>query len=434
MSEKVLKVLANCPQGLTEPQKAQARENIGAQVSLVEGDHIHIDGNRISADGATVDQVFDGASENAQSGVAIQAELENKQDKLTEGTGIHIDENNVISADIPDFPEIVTLQHTQGQDTETPVEKLRLDIDFGTIMADNAEIGLMAPLPTVADEGKYLKVNGDVLTYGTVDDKTFIATYNVTTWAEVKAAYDAGKAIILVGANFGSNVHTQMTLYNYSTTSGQSEKFMFAPTVTPRVAAYIKYYATLDQNTGWSKDYFSNTAPTKCGGIFQLAGDETTYNLVEHRGWSCNEIYNFDVKFFSSPNACNIYIGYVSGNQSLKVDVIGTRRNVRNDLKAQIDATTTVQTYVRDIDAWSRIVLVDQPLTSANPRIDLATLGPQEQSNYNYDIYWDLDIIVHQWGVTGSTSPCYHLHIEKYGDPDGGHSYLFGTLAGTDLY
>ena len=430
MSEKVLKVLANCPQGLTEPQKAQARENIGAQVSLVEGDHIHIVGNRISADGATVDQVFDGTSENAQSGVAIQAELDNKQDKLTEGTGIHIDGNNVISADIPDFPEIVTLQHTQGQDTETPVEKLRLDIDFGTIMADNAEIGLMAPLPTVADEGKYLKVNGDVLTYGTVDDKTFIATYNVTTWSEVKAAYDAGKAIILVGANFGSNVHTQMTLYNYSTTSGQSEKFMFAPTVTPRVAAYIKYYATLDQNTGWSKDYFSNPAPTTTGGVYQLTGDETTYTLASHRGWLSNNVFNFDVKFFCSPNACNIYLAYV--DQPFTVDIVGTRRNVRNDLKSQIDSTTTVQSLVTSIDVWNRIVMTGETLNSSSPRIDLATLGPQEISNFDYDIYWDLDIILNR--LAGESKPAYHLHIEKFGKPSPGHSYLFATLTGSDLY
>ena len=265
-------------------------------------------------------------------------------------------------------------------------------------------------------------------------DNLFVATYGVTTWNEMEAAYNANKAIILVGADFGSNVHPQMTVSDFNNTTGQSRKFQFAPTATPRVAAYYRYYAVLDETDGWSKGYLSGTAPTKCGGIFTLSGDETTYNLIEHRGWLCNGVYSFDVKFFSSPNACNIYIGYVTDNQSLKFDVVGTRRNVRNDLKAQIDATTTVQTYVRNIDAWSRIVNTDQPLTSANPRIDIATLGPQEQTNYDYDIYWDLDLIVRQWGVLNPESPCYHLHIEKYGDRDAGHNYLFATLAGTDLY
>lgn len=267
-----------------------------------------------------------------------------------------------------------------------------------------------------------------------VPDNLFVATYGVTTWQELEDAYDANKAIILVGADFGSNVHPQMTVSDFNSTSGQSRKFQFAPTATPRVAAYYRYYAVLDENDGWSKGYLSGTAPTKCGGIFTLSGDETTHNLIEHRGWLCNGVYNFDVRFFSSPNACNIYIGYVTDNQSLKVDVVGTRRNVRNDLKAQIDANTTVQNYVRNIDSWTRIVNVDQPLTSANPRIDIATLGPQEQTFYDYDIYWDLDLIVHQWGVLNPESPCYHLHIEKYGDPDAGHNYLFATLAGTDLY
>lgn len=262
----------------------------------------------------------------------------------------------------------------------------------------------------------------------------YVVEYGVSTFSDVLAAYNANKAIILVGADFGINVHPQMMVSDFNTTTGQSRKFQFAPTATPHVAAYYRYYAVLDENDGWSKGYLSGTAPTKCGGIFTLSGDETTHNLIEHRGWLCNGVYNFDVKFFSSPNACNIYIGYVTDNQSLKVDVVGTRRNVRNDLKAQIDANTTVQNYVRNIDSWTRIVNVDQPLTSANPRIDIATLGPQEQTFYDYDIYWDLDLIVRQWGVLNPESPCYHLHIEKYGDPNAGHNYLFATLAGTDLY
>jgi hypothetical protein len=260
----------------------------------------------------------------------------------------------------------------------------------------------------------------------------YVATYNVSTFNDVLAAYNAGKAIILTGADFGSNIHTQMLMYDFNTSSGQTRKFQFAPTVVPRVAAYYKYYATLDETNGWSKDYFSNTVPTKCGGIFQLSGDETAHNLIEHRGWLCNGIYNFDLKFFCSANACNIYLSFV--DQAFHVDVVGMRRGIRNDRMASIDQTTTVQTLVRDIDVSSRIVMTEQPLNATNQRIDIATLGPQELSNYNYDIYWDLDLIFTQWGVTGSTSPCYHLHIEKFGQPSAGHSYLFATLTGSDLY
>lgn len=411
--EKLNKVCTNFEQDFTEAEKAQARRNIGAQQELIQGSNIEIVGNTISAIVPTpepqpIPEVND-------------AQLTIQKNGATVGTF-------TANASVPSVVNI-----------SVPTKTSDITNDSGFITS--------ADLPTVGNGQITIQTNGDTVDSFKVNqssaktiniavppDNLFIAEYNVSTWAQVKAAYDAGKAIILVGADFGSNIHTQMALYDFNTTAEQTRKFLFAPTVTPRVAAYYRYYAVLDETDGWSKNYLSGTAPTKCGGIFQLTGDETTYNLVEHRGWLCNEIYNFDVRFFSSPNACNIYIGYVTGNQSLKVDVVGTRRNVRNDLKSQIDQTTTVQTYVRDIDAWSRIVKVDQPLTSADLRIDLATLGPQEQSNYNFDIYWDLDLIFHQWGVTGSASPCYHLHLEKYGDPGAGHSYLFGTLAGTDLY
>lgn len=260
----------------------------------------------------------------------------------------------------------------------------------------------------------------------------YVATYDVSTFSDVLAAYNAGKGIILTGADFGSNIHTQMLMYDYNTTSGQTRKFMFAPTVVPRVAAYYKYQAILDETSGWSKDYFSNTAPTKCGGVFQLSGDEVAHDLVKHRGWLCNNIYNFDLKFFCSPNACNIYLAYV--DQPFHVDIVGTRRDVRNDRKASIDQTTTVQTYVTNIDSWSRIVMTSRDLNATTPRIDIATLGPQELSNYDYDAYWDLDLIFTQWGVTGTEPPCYHLHIEKFGQPSAGHSYLYATLTGSDLY
>ena len=260
----------------------------------------------------------------------------------------------------------------------------------------------------------------------------YVAEYGVSTFNDLLDAFNAGKVIILKGADFGSNIHTQMLMYDYNTTTGQTRKFQFAPTVVPRVAAYNKYYAILDENDGWSKNYFSNTVPTKCGGVFTLSGDETTHNLIEHRGWLCNNIYNFDLKFFCSANACNIYLAYV--DQALLVDVIGMRRGIRNDLKSQIDQTTTVQRLVRDIDVSSRIVMTEQPLHASSPRIDIATLGPQEIVNYDYDVYWDLDLIVNQWGVTGGSNPCYHLHLEKFGNSTAGHNYLFATLAGTDLY
>jgi hypothetical protein len=259
----------------------------------------------------------------------------------------------------------------------------------------------------------------------------YVATYNVSTWSEVKAAYDAGKVIVLEGANYGSNVHTQMMMYNYSTTSGQTEKFLFAPTKNLRVATASKYWATLDETAGWASDYYSNAYPNISYGIFQLSGDETARSLVEHRGYLSNNVFDFDIKYFSSLNACNIYIGYV--DQPLEFDVIGTRRLIRNDLKRAASSSTTVYDLVNNIDKTDRIIINAQTLNGANPRIDIATLGPQEQSLSSADIYWDLDLLVRQSGVLGGLYSGFHLHIEKYGDESTNNNYIFATIAGTDL-
>ena len=328
------------------------------------------------------------------------------------------DSNFITSADLP----------TVGNGTIT-IQKNSSTVDsFTTNQNTNKTIDISVPTKTseLTNDSSYITLS-DVPACN-----LYVAEYGVSTFNDVLAAYNAGKAIILVGADFGSNIHTNMLMYDFNTTTGQTRKFQFAPTVTPRVAAYYKYYATLDETNGWSKNYFSNTAPTKCGGIFTLSADETAHDLVKHRGWLCNGIYNFDVKFFCSANACTIYLAYV--DQPFHVDIVGMKRGIRNDRLASIDQTTTVQTYVRDIDVSNRIVMTNQPLNSTDQRINIASLGPQEIVNYDYDVYWDLDLIFTQWGILGSELPCYHLHIEKFGNATAGHNYLFATLTGSDLY
>jgi hypothetical protein len=362
------------------------------------------------------------------------------------------DSGFITSADLPSV----------GNGTIT-IQKNSTDVDsFTTNQSSNKTINITVPtktsdltndsnfvtssdLPTVNDGTLTLQVNGvDLQTFSanSATNKTaniiippecyvYVATYNVSTWAEVKAAYDAGKVIVLEGANFGSNVHTQMLMYNYSTTTGQTERFYFAPTINQRVATASKYWAILDENAGWTSGYYSNAYPNISYGVFQLNGDETARSLVEHRGYLSNNVFNFDVKYFSSLNACNIYIGYV--DQPLEFDVIGTRRLIRNDLKRAASSSTTVYDLVNNIDKTDRIIINAQALNSANPRIDIATLGPQEQSLSSADIYWDLDLLVRQSGVLGGLSSGFHLHIEKYGNESTNNNYIFGTIAGTDL-
>lgn len=438
MSEKIEKLLCNVAQGLTPTEQKQGRDNLGLADVAASGSYNDLV-DKPSIPSAQVN------SDWAETDTSSKAFILNKPGLATVAT----------SGDYRDLSHRPSIPSV-GNGTIT-LQVNNTDVDsFTTNQSSSKSINLSVPtnvselnndagyLTSVGSGNLTIQRNGvDVETFNAnssvnktanivVPDNLYVATYNVSTFNDVLAAYNAGKAIILVGADFGSNIHTNMLMYDYNTTSGQTRKFMFAPTVVPRVAAYYKYQAILDETSGWSKDYFSNTAPTKCGGIFQLSGDEVAHDLVKHRGWLCNGIYNFDLKYFCSANACNIYLAYV--DQPFHVDIVGTRRDVRNDRKASIDQTTTVQTYVTNIDSWSRIVMTSRDLNATTPRIDIATLGPQEISNYDYDVYWDLDLIFTQWGVTGTEPPCYHLHIEKFGQPSAGHSYLFATLTGSDLY
>lgn len=438
MSEKIEKLLCNVAQGLTPTEQKQGRDNLGLAEVAASGSYNDLV-DKPSIPSAQVNS--DWLEQNSSS----KAFILNKPELATVAT----------SGDYRDLSHRPSIPSV-GNGTIT-LQVNNTDIDsFTTNQSSSKSINLSVPtnvselnndvgyLTEVGSGNLTIQRNGvDVETFNAnssvnktaniiVPDNLYVAEYGVSTFNDLLDAFNAGKVIILRGADFGTNIHTEMLMYDYNTTTGQTRKFQFAPTVTPRVAAYYKYYATLDEANGWSKNYFSNTAPTKCGGIFQLSGDEVAHDLVKHRGWLCNNIYNFDVKFFCSANACTIYLAFV--DQAFHVDVVGMKRGIRNDRLSSIDQTTTVQTYVRDIDVSTRIVMTEQPLNSTDQRINIASLGAQEIVNYDYDVYWDLDLIFTQWGITGSELPCYHLHIEKFGDSTAGHNYLFATLAGTDLY
>lgn len=397
------KIAANLQQDYTEAEKAQARQNIGLAEVAHSGDYNDL----INKPAQVTGQV---QSDWAQANETAVDFIKNK----------------------PTIIDPVNADWNATSGLSEILNKPSIPTKTSDLTNDSGYITLAEVPAQVKSDWEAVSGPAEILHKPTIPDNIFVALYNVTTWAEMEAAWNAGKVIILKGADFGSNIHTQMELYDFNTTSGQTRKFLFAPTVVPRIASYIKYYAVLDENDGWSKDYFSNGAPTITGGVFQLSGDEVAHDLASHRGWLSNNIYNFDIKFFCSANACNIYMAYV--DHPFTVDIVGTRRNVRNDLKAQIDTTTTVQSLVTSIDVWSRIVLTGQDFNSTSPRIDIATLGPQELSNYNYDVYWDLDIILSRPQVVGSSNHGYHLSMEKFGDTTAGHSYLVANLTGSDLY
>lgn len=169
MSEKVLKVLANCAQGLTEEQKAQARANIGASGAYTAGNGIAIDGDTISNNAPNVKSDWTAAA-------GTSAEILNKPTigdaTLTiaqDGTPVATFSANAtgdVTANITSGgTHVVTRNNGQGGYVETPVSRLTLDTDFNTIVANNTDIGVYAPVPQSGDDGKVVTVSGDTLIY-----------------------------------------------------------------------------------------------------------------------------------------------------------------------------------------------------------------------------------------------------------------------------
>lgn len=169
MSEKVLKVLSNVAQGLTETQKAQARSNIGCAGAYTAGTGISINDHSIINTAPNVQ-----ADWNAATGTA--AEILNKP-SIGNGTltiqsnGVQVaqftaNQSGNVTANITSAgTDVVTRNNGQGGYVEHSVDKLTLDTDFNQIIADNTEIGVFAPVPQSGDNGKVVQVSGDTLVY-----------------------------------------------------------------------------------------------------------------------------------------------------------------------------------------------------------------------------------------------------------------------------
>lgn len=146
----------------------------GKQDKLTAGTNITIENNVISAAGGGADEVWIGSEEptgdqtvwidptgSETAGLVTQAELANKQDKLTAGTNITIDSNNVISASGGSYTLPVASKNTLGG---VRIDDQTIKIDpYGTIhsvtpIANIIEIGGVRP------DDKTIKIDQ----YGTI--------------------------------------------------------------------------------------------------------------------------------------------------------------------------------------------------------------------------------------------------------------------------
>lgn len=249
MSERIQKVLANCEQGLSTTEKAQARRNIDAQATLVAGNNITIDPatNEISAaDSVQVQSNWNETDSGDPSYIQNKPDVpeivrrtastpstETSVDKLAFVTnGRVMGDSAVLGLIAPEgsqpqagkvltlhysgspglttaqwddtqAPDISLIQHGQAGIEETPVDKLEFDFDFGTVTADGTDVGLVAPVPQSGDNGKTIRVNYDTLEYVDMPKGVFYGRYTGsastnTPFSDYYNAYNEGKGVFMV--------------------------------------------------------------------------------------------------------------------------------------------------------------------------------------------------------------------------------------------
>lgn len=257
--ERIQKVLANCEQGLSNSEKAQARRNIDAQGTLTAGHNITIsasnvisaaDTAQVQADWAQTDSTADSYIQHKPTVPSIVKTTTTLPPTNTDiGTLKFIADGRVVgdSSDLgliapnggqtdagkvltlhysgspgvataqwdnlPSGVEIATVTHGQAGDIETPVQKLVIDEDFGQLVADNRTVGLVAPEPLPTDNGKIVAVNGDLLEYVDAPNGVFVAYYSGystghgnTSFGEIQSAHADGKLVVMKYTVLGGDV------------------------------------------------------------------------------------------------------------------------------------------------------------------------------------------------------------------------------------
>lgn len=239
--ERVQKVLANCEQGLSTAEKAQARRNIDAQMTLTAGNNISISASgvisatssqQVQSNWNETDSSADSYIQNkpnVPSIVKTTATLPpvdtniNTLKVMTNGrvlgdsselgllapTGSQADAGKVLTLHYSGSPgtttarwdtptagaEVATVTHGQAGEIETPVQKLVIDEDFGQLVADNRTVGLVAPVPQSTDNGKLVAVNGDLLEYVDAPNVAFVTTDD--SYQTVESYRSQGYEVIL---------------------------------------------------------------------------------------------------------------------------------------------------------------------------------------------------------------------------------------------
>lgn len=239
--ERVQKVLANCEQGLSNAEKAQARRNIDAQMTLTAGSNISISASgvisaansqQVQSNWAETDTTSDSYIQNKPNVPSIVKTTttlppvdtdistlkvmtngrvlgDSSELGLLAPVGSQADTGKVLTLHYSGSPgtttaqwdtftagaEVATVTHGQAGEIETPVQKLIIDEDFGQLVADNRTVGLVAPVPQSTDNGKLVAVNGDLLEYVDAPNVAFVTTDD--SYQTVESYRSQGYEVIL---------------------------------------------------------------------------------------------------------------------------------------------------------------------------------------------------------------------------------------------
>ena len=120
---------------------------------------------------------------------------------------------------------------------------------------------------TTYTAGDYIDITNDTISVTGLDNSNiFWATYNVTTHADVLAAYNAGKRIFLVDGSYvvplsGKDNYNYFTFIYYSNVGGAEGPYVYRVTVDPNYG-WGRYYASMQANWNqtniYSPDYIRN--------------------------------------------------------------------------------------------------------------------------------------------------------------------------------
>lgn len=195
MSEKVLKVLSNAQQGLTNEQKAQARLNIGCAGTYHAGTNIAIDSstNTISVSGLAT--------------VATTGRYSDLSGTPTIPEQVNADWNAVSGkAEILNRPFVTEVKELTGSSaygpvyTNIPTLTLGNQIISTDTSGSNAAFGIVAPVPTSSDVGKSLVAGNGSTHWETVNPGGKLLKHTAT--------------FVRVGSEVDDPWHVQNTLNN----------------------------------------------------------------------------------------------------------------------------------------------------------------------------------------------------------------------------